>query len=186
MSSLAWDQTAAARARTARDWKVLGLGSGGAATGFAAAVWLFQFKSATAQVNCTFAFAGAGFGLGLGLRELPIDAAQNENGSAIAVTCAFSAEDLDGSTGMLVDEGADAFTLLTLGRTGITAFNGPNRPYFFLQKVPGPNSGLGIDASWLGGVWTLMSIRDLNNPKYFWNGLTQSRPVPQNRILLMA
>ena len=111
----------AARDRTANDWVVLGL-TRGQSDGIATGYWLFQFNSPNARVNCTYAFVGAGFGIGIGL--LPVDAAQTQNGARIHGWRGFSASDLDGAGGMVINAVGDMFMPgLSFGTLGITAFD---------------------------------------------------------------
>jgi hypothetical protein len=155
----------AATARAANDWVVLGLINAGVSAGTAGAVWLFGFKSQKAQVNCTYGFAGFGLGLGIGL--LPVDAAQPQNGDRIYGRHDFSAGDLDGADGTVINEGGDIYGW-SFGKLLISASDARSAPYFSFQLVPGPNSGLGIDASCVRGSWKLLSLRDTKTGQ-FWN-----------------
>ena len=159
--------TIVARDRVANDWVVLGLANTGREdVGLAGAYWLFQFQSPTAQVTCVYAFAGVGLGLGASL--IPIDVAQPQNGARISGYRDFSAGDLDGAFGMVINVGAEFYNVsqLSPGTLRITASDWNFYPYFAYQPVPGPNSDLGIDASWVDGRWMLLSIRDLQTGQY--------------------
>jgi hypothetical protein len=168
----------AARDRTANDWIVLGLANAGQSYGIAGAYWLFQFRSPNARVTCTYAFAGAGVGIDAGL--LPVDAVQSHFGARISGWRGFSAGDLDGAGGMVIDVGGDMFGL-SFGTLRITAFGARWVPYFSYQVVPGPNSGLGIDASWIEGCWMLLSLRDMQTGKY-WNAFSMNAGRPRSRL----
>jgi hypothetical protein len=94
-----------------------------------------------------------------------VDAVQPQNGVRITGFRGFSAGDLDGAGGMVMDAGGDMFGL-SFGTLKITAFDGNFIPYFSYQSVPGPNSGLGIDVSCVEGRWMLLSLRDQQTGKF--------------------
>ena len=162
----------AARDRTASDWIVLGLANAGQSDGIATGYWLFRFQSPSARVICTYMFAGLGVGVGAGL--LPVDVSQPQGGARIHGWRAFSAGDLDGAGGMVINAGGDMFMpQLSVGKLGITAFDAHFIPYFSYQEVPGPDSGLGIDFSWIEGRWMLLSMRDTQTG-ILWNAITMN------------
>ncbi len=149
----------AAKDRTANDWVALGLLSLGTSSGLAGAYWLFRFDSAQARVRCVCRFAGIGFGLGLGL--WPLDFAEPQKGNRIRGWRGFSASNLDGAGGILMNSGADMFGF-SKGKLGISAYDRNFIPYFSFQDVPGPNAGVGIDASWIQGEWILLDLVEIS------------------------
>jgi hypothetical protein len=161
----------AARDRVANDWGVLGLANVGASAGLAQGAWLFNYQSSTASVSCTYAFVGMGFGLGLS--PVPGDVSNTQSGARIRGWRGFSADNLDGAWGMVIDAGADFFGL-SLGNLGISAFDDRFIPYFSFQQIPGPDSGLGIDASCIQGRWMLLSLLDRRTGKN-WNAFQSQR-----------
>jgi len=160
--------------RVANDWTVLGLANTGQGEGLVGAQWLFSFVSDEARVLCTYGFLGVGVGLGASL--LPVDAAKPQGGARIRGWRGFSANDIDGAGGMVVGAGAEAFGAGLgpfAGILKISAFDSHWIPFFSYQSVPGPDSGLGLDASWVEGCWILLSIRDRRTGQ-FWNALTSN------------
>jgi hypothetical protein len=153
----------APRDRTASDWVAAGLADRSVGESLTAAGWLFLFRSAIAGVNCIYAFVGAGVGLGLGGTILPLDVDLQPQKEARIFGAfgsrPFSAGDLDGAGGMVLDAGGEAYGL-SVGTLNITAYSKGFIPYFFFQPVPGPDSGFGLDVSVVEGRWKLLFLRD--------------------------
>ncbi|HEY5328925.1 MAG TPA: hypothetical protein VIJ79_03495 [Acidobacteriaceae bacterium] len=157
----------APRDRTASDWVAASLADRSFGDSLTVSGSLFLFRSANAGVNCIFAFVGVGVALGLGGTVLPVDVdMQPQNGARIVGYGyrPFSAGDLDGAGGIVLDAGGEAFGQ-SFGTLNITAYSWGFIPYFFLQPVPGPDSGLGLDVSGVEGRWKLLFLRDTRTTK---------------------
>jgi hypothetical protein len=157
------DMSIAPRDRTAGDWVAAALADRSVGDGLSVAGWLFLLRSANAGVNCLFAFVGGGVGIGLGGTLLPLDVdMQPQNLARIFGAYGsrpFSAGDLDGAGGMVMDAGGEAYGR-SRGTVRITAYSKGFIPYFFFEPVPGPDSGLGLDVSAVEGRWKLLFLRD--------------------------
>jgi hypothetical protein len=166
---------------TASDWVALALGDySGDSELLAGAAYGFQFYSAEAGVNCVYLFVGGGLGASAdatALPDLPNLMVMPQGGAHIHGWRGFSAGDLDGAFGTVIDAGLSVGIgpwSWSPGTLRITATDQSFVQYFAYQPVPGPDSGVGFSfgADWLLGRWMLVSLRDTRT-KQFWNAFTQ-------------